>query len=400
MDSPLVQEIEQFLYREARLLDERRHLEWLELFTDDVRYWMPVMSTVERGSRETNPARHRGRLVRRPPRRHAAQGRRRMAHREAQDEPGPDRAQRQEPEHLLLVNNPSAAVTQLGYLGLAASDLAAWETFAREILGLQARNEDGVLYLRMDEHHHRFALEAGSQDDLAYVGWEVAGEQAMDELAARLERAEYAVERCGPAAARARKVEALVRLRDPSGIATEIFYGPLVDVREPFTPTRAISGFEAGRLGLGHIVLAVDDMEESLRFYRELLGMRTSDLIEFTMRTGREAKLAFLHCNPRHHSIAFMAAPLPKRLLHFMVQVRSLDDVGSTQSLCEERGVPLVTTLGRHTNDRMLSFYLQSPSGFEIEYGWGACEVDDATWQVQTHRAASMWGHSRLTPHP
>src|SRR5436309_11092585 len=36
----LIREVEQFLYREARLLDTRRFHEWLELFTDDVRYWM------------------------------------------------------------------------------------------------------------------------------------------------------------------------------------------------------------------------------------------------------------------------------------------------------------------------------------------------------------------------
>ncbi len=36
----LIREVEQFLYREARLLDARRVHEWLELFTDDVRYWM------------------------------------------------------------------------------------------------------------------------------------------------------------------------------------------------------------------------------------------------------------------------------------------------------------------------------------------------------------------------
>ena len=36
----LIREIEQFLYREARLLDDRRFRDWLELFTDDVRYWM------------------------------------------------------------------------------------------------------------------------------------------------------------------------------------------------------------------------------------------------------------------------------------------------------------------------------------------------------------------------
>src|SRR5205814_4032775 len=36
----VLREVEQFLYREARLLDERRFNEWLDLFTDDVRYWM------------------------------------------------------------------------------------------------------------------------------------------------------------------------------------------------------------------------------------------------------------------------------------------------------------------------------------------------------------------------
>ena len=39
-DEKLIREIEQFLYREARLLDERQFREWLELFTDDIRYWM------------------------------------------------------------------------------------------------------------------------------------------------------------------------------------------------------------------------------------------------------------------------------------------------------------------------------------------------------------------------
>ncbi len=40
MGDEIVREVEQFLYREARLLDERRFHEWLKLFTDDVRYWM------------------------------------------------------------------------------------------------------------------------------------------------------------------------------------------------------------------------------------------------------------------------------------------------------------------------------------------------------------------------
>jgi 3-phenylpropionate/cinnamic acid dioxygenase small subunit len=40
IDERLIREVEQFLYREARMLDDRRFKDWLTLFTDDVRYWM------------------------------------------------------------------------------------------------------------------------------------------------------------------------------------------------------------------------------------------------------------------------------------------------------------------------------------------------------------------------
>ncbi len=41
----LLREVEQFLYHEARLLDERRFHDWIELFTEDVHYWMPTRSS-------------------------------------------------------------------------------------------------------------------------------------------------------------------------------------------------------------------------------------------------------------------------------------------------------------------------------------------------------------------
>jgi len=46
----------------------------------------------------------------------------------------------------------------------------------------------------------------------------------------------------------------------------------------------------------------------------------------------------------------------------------------------------------------MVSFYMQSPSGFEVEYGWGARVVDDSTWQVQQHARGSIWGHRPQAP--
>ena len=45
-------EVEEFLYREAELLDERRYEEWLDLFTDDARYFMPMRRNVPHDERE------------------------------------------------------------------------------------------------------------------------------------------------------------------------------------------------------------------------------------------------------------------------------------------------------------------------------------------------------------
>ena len=151
---------------------------------------------------------------------------------------------------------------------------------------------------------------------------------------------------------------------------------------------KAISGFVTGDQGLGHVVMFVKDLDRGVRFYRDVLGMRISDFIR---------SLAFFHCNSRHHSVASIEAQAPKRLNHFMIQLQSLNDVGALYDKCQDEEVPIVRGLGRHTNDHMTSFYMKSPSGFDIEWGWGAREVDDATWQVQRHEKGSIWGHRAPT---
>jgi 3-phenylpropionate/cinnamic acid dioxygenase small subunit len=54
----LKQDVEDFLYREAELLDERRYEAWLELFTDDAHYWMPMRRNVPRDEPEREFTRH------------------------------------------------------------------------------------------------------------------------------------------------------------------------------------------------------------------------------------------------------------------------------------------------------------------------------------------------------
>ena len=297
-----------------------------------------------------------------------------------------------------------ASVTQLGYLGIGVSDPARWSRFATEVLGLEVNgtDADGSTFLRMDEYHPRFILQPGGDDDLAVVGWEVRDQAALNEIAARLRADGVEVTPATPQEARARCVVEYLKLKDPSGIPTEIYFGPLMTFEHPFKSPRPLSGFVTGELGMGHIVIRVDDSTKSLRFYRDLLGLRISDFIDMRSRRGGDPiSLTFMHCNPRHHSVAFGVIPATKRLMHFMLQCRQVDDVGSTYYLCQDQGVEISGTIGRHTNDHMVSFYLRTPSGFEVEYGWGARIVDDATWQVQRHEAPSIWGHrASLTPSP
>lgn len=286
-------------------------------------------------------------------------------------------------------------VTQLGYIALSVSDLDAWAKFGTEVLGLQLEKDDGpALRFRMDEYSQRLLVYPEGNDDLQTIGWEVPDARAMAALHDQLADAGVEVEQASAAEAKDRRVAGLTRFSDPSGIACELYHGAQIAFERPFHSPRAISNFVTDDQGLGHVVIAVDDAEKSLVFYRDVLGLRESDFITFS-RGKHEMAMTFMHCNPRHHSLAFMEAPLPRRLHHIMLQVDSLDDVGSTYSLCSQHGIELASTLGRHTNDHMVSFYMQSPSGFEIEYGWGARTIDDATWKVQTHRSPSIWGHER-----
>lgn len=151
-----------------------------------------------------------------------------------------------------------------------------------------------------------------------------------------------------------------------------------------------MSGFVTGEQGLGHAVLIVPDLTAAETFYTEVLGFRVSDTIQHGMT------LRFSHCRghaARHHTVAMAAAPGMVGIHHLMLEVKSIDDVGSALDIVNERNIPLAMSLGRHTNDHMTSFYVRTPSGFEIEYGTGGTLIDDDNWEVGLHHATSFWGH-------
>lgn len=277
-------------------------------------------------------------------------------------------------------------VQSLGYLRIRSEDPHNWAGFAVPVLGMQlVPGEGDVINLRMDDRHHRIAIEPGSQAGGSCAGWEVADAAALDAAAGDLEAAGFVVTEGTKAELENRRVAAMVHTLDPAGHRVELFSG--ADSGDgDFTPGRDISGFVTGNLGLGHIVLMVPELEPALRFYQDVLGFRVSDYMTSPF------KATFLHTNPRHHSLALLEVGV-SALHHFMVELSDIDDVGRGYDLVQSEGIEVARTLGRHTNDRMISFYARTPSGFEVEYGWGGHLVDDASWEPSELTATSSWGH-------
>ncbi len=283
------------------------------------------------------------------------------------------------------------SVKALGYLELGVSSLGEWRTYAQNVLGVGADDAGDALQLRYDDARWRIRIVETGEDDVRCAGFEVGSTDELAALRGRLEGQGVAIDDATEAEAAARGVTQLVSCRDPFGLRIELYLGDR-STKDAFASPRGVSGFVTGEQGLGHMVLAVADLQPAEAFYVDGLGLRLSDHIVLGP-PGRQLTLTFLHCNPRHHTLALAPVPSPKRLNHIMLQVASLDDVGYGLDRARDAGVAISSSLGKHTNDRMTSFYMRTPSGFDIEYGYGGVEIDDATWRPVTYHATSLWGH-------
>jgi 2,3-dihydroxybiphenyl 1,2-dioxygenase len=283
------------------------------------------------------------------------------------------------------------SVQALGYLEIGVSSLAAWRDYAEKILGVSCLDAGGALHLRYDAQAWRIRLVETGEDDIRVAGFEVANADDLAAIRARLEAQGVAVTEAGPGEAAGRGVAQLLRCTEPFELAVELYVGERA-AAVPFVSPIGVAGFITGAQGLGHMVLAVGDAARAEAFYMQGLGFRLSDHI-LMGPPGRQITLTFMHCNPRHHTLALAPVPSRKRLNHIMLQLESMDDVGVGLDRARSAGVEISSSLGRHTNDRMISFYMQTPSGFDVEYGYGGIEIDDATWQPETYHAPSLWGH-------
>lgn len=281
-------------------------------------------------------------------------------------------------------------IQAFGYVGVRTRTLEDWADFGPNLVGLQMVDRSAKsLAFRMDDRKQRIIVAEDGGEGAGFFGWEVADAAALDSLAARLERAGVPVARGSRVLAEERRVADLIVFHDPVGNRLEVFHGAEI-ADAPFAPGRNISGFRTGPLGLGHAVLTVERLDDVMPFYVDLLGFRLSDYVLKPFR------VFFFHVNPRHHSLAFIEMNRTG-VHHLMVELYSLDDVGQGYDVA--LGDPerlIATTLGRHVNDYMTSFYAHTPSRFMMECGWGGRVIEPETWQPgEVTAGPSLWGHDR-----
>ncbi|KOV86758.1 iron-dependent extradiol dioxygenase HsaC [Nocardia sp. NRRL S-836] len=296
-------------------------------------------------------------------------------------------------------------IRSLGYLRIEATDIGRWREFGLKVLGLVEGkgSTEGALYFRMDDFPARLVIVPGESDRLLASGWEVATEAELDEVAKRLASAGVAVAEASAEVLAERRVTGLITFADPSGNTLEVFHGAALEHRRVVSPYG--HRFVTEEQGLGHVVLSTSDDEAALHFYRDVLGFRLRDSMrlppQFVGRPadGPPAWLRFFGCNPRHHSLAFLPMPTPSGIVHLMIEVENTDDVGLTLDRALRRKVPMSATLGRHVNDLMLSFYLKTPGGFDVEFGCEGRQVSDEDWIARESTAVSLWGHDFSVGH-
>ncbi|MFF3849852.1 VOC family protein [Streptomyces sp. NPDC002328] len=285
----------------------------------------------------------------------------------------------------------------LGYIVIETRRFADWRRFGAEAIGMHHDDLDPDLTrFRLDDQECRFLLRRGPAEDVVATGWHLDDHATFERIEARVRAHGVPVAEGTAEEAEARGVERLLRFPGPKGIVQEIYTTP---VTSPEPLRMLASGWVTGDSGMGHIAITSAKPTLTRGYFDTVFDARLTDCIDETI-SGVKLKIRFLRVNERHHSIAIAAVrglpvdPVRTRVQHLNIQAAGLDDLARSYQRVHELGFDMALSVGQHTNDRELSYYARTPSGFEWEVGWNPLVVDEATWEPSTHQGISVWGHT------
>lgn len=289
----------------------------------------------------------------------------------------------------------------LGYIVVESRRLERWKVFLRDGLGLHlAASDDRSLAFRMDGHARRLVVKHGPAEDVAAIGLQLRDASTLQVVLDRLKQRRVDTQDGSEEEAALRGVQRFLRVKGPKGLPIELFVGAQAST-EPLD--MRTSGFVTGAGGMGHVAMTTRRPEAARNFWREIFDARLSDEIVEHL-AGVTLDIGFLRLNERHHSVALAAVrglrldPIRSRVQHFNLLAASLDDVAQAFRRCKALGFEMAHEIGQHPNDKEVSFYVLSPSGFEVELGCDALTVDETSWVPTSYQGISLWGHKPQNP--
>jgi 2,3-dihydroxybiphenyl 1,2-dioxygenase len=286
----------------------------------------------------------------------------------------------------------------LGYIVIETGRFADWRRFGRDAIGMHLDETlPDVMRFRLDDDECRFLLQRGPAEDVTALGWHIDDHRTFDEILTRVSRHGVPVTEGSAEETALRGVERFVRFPGPNGLTQEVY----TRARSSDTPlhTGVGGGFVTGEAGIGHVAVTTKKPYQLRGYYNTVFDARLSDYIEETI-SGVKFKIRFLRVNQRHHSVAIAAVkrlpvnPIRTRVQHLNIQVAELHDMTASYRRVKELGFHMALAVGQHTNDRELSYYATTPSGFEWEVGWNPIVVDEKIWEPTTYQGISIWGHT------
>lgn len=129
---------------------------------------------------------------------------------------------------------------------------------------------------------------------------------------------------------------------------------------------------------IGHVVVQVEDIERSTKFYTQVLGFRISDVYPETMMKGR---MVFMRCNRDHHGVALVGQGKNRasnaELHHMAFEVDSLDEVVRARNHLRKHNVQ-IDFEGRRRAGCQVAVEFRDPDNHSLEIFWGLDQVAPA----------------------
>jgi catechol 2,3-dioxygenase-like lactoylglutathione lyase family enzyme len=277
-------------------------------------------------------------------------------------------------------------VKRIGHATLTTPDLERQLDYYTRVLGLStvAKEKDRAI-LATKPGQEVIVLEHGDRPAGVRLAFQVAPGSDLGELARELARHGVKSERrsgISPGIA-----EAIV-FKDPKDTLIEVFSEYVFAREEPG---------QAGimPLKLGHVAYRVNDVQQVVKFYTDVLGFRVSDWHGDTF--------AFLRCGPDHHTVNFVFDEVPQ-LHHIAFEVK---DWAEIQRACEwlaKNNIHLVWGPGRHIIGHNIAIYHRNADKVRVEF---FCEMDlmkdealgyfdPRPWHQDRPQRPKVWGPDTL----